>query len=283
MTTIILDDHGQAWDARSSALRSLLHCPLPDFDFLRFLIDNLGFVTVTSSRPGSAQIRMRFETAAPASVAAAIYLLADMGLERIVVSQSDGSFIDRLFSSVSQAIAYIDQHVAEPHWQAAANVQCRPLSVETLAGGRGPLAALLSLWAYSDRLADLQPLKNALGATAAGRFVALEQVSGRLTIVDIGSGYDSYSKTWQENALGMPVEEQPDYEYGRWVQSMYGAVLETQQPRLDDIDATIRRPHLNDKVRVCYQRLILPFRYGRHGATRLVGVSAVKQPIRCSG
>jgi hypothetical protein len=283
MTTIILDDHGHAWDARSSALRSLLHCPLPDFDFLRYLIDNLGFVTVTSSRPGSARIRMKFETAAPASVAAAIYLLADMELERIVVSQSDGSFIDKLFSSVSQAVAYIDQRVTEPHWQSAAKVQCRPLSIETLAGGGGPLAAVLSLWAYSDRITDLQALKQALGATAAGRFVAIEQVSGRLIIVDIGSGYDTYSKTWQENALGMPVEEQPDYEYGRWVQSIYGAVLEAQQPRLDDIDATVRRPHLNDKVRACYQRLILPFKYGRHGTTRLVGVSAVKQPIKCLG
>jgi hypothetical protein len=157
------------------------------------------------------------------------------------------------------------------------------LPVETLADGGGPLSALLSLWACSDRITDLQSLKQALAATAAGRFVALEQVCGRLTIVDIGTGYDSYSKTWQENALGMPVEEQPDYEYGRWVQSMYGAVLESQQPRLDDIDATIRRPHLNDKVRVRYQRLILPFKYGRHWTTRLVGVSAVKQPIKCSG
>jgi hypothetical protein len=283
MQTIVLDDHGYAWDVRSSALRHFLRCPTPDFDFLSYLIDNLGFVTVTSSRPGAARIRMRFETAAPASVAAAIFLIADMGLERIVVSHSDEGFIDRLFSSVSQAVAYIDQHVAEPQWRATACVQSRQLPIETLATGRGPLPDLLSLWANTDRTTDLRPLKHALCATAAGRFVALEQVSGRLTIVDIGSGYDSYSKTWQENALGMPVEEQPDYEYGRWVQSMYGAVLETQQPRLDDIDATIRRPHLNDKVRVCYQRLILPFRYGRRGATRLVGVSAVKQPIKLSG
>jgi hypothetical protein len=283
MQTIILDDHGHAWDARSSSLRRLLRCPFPDFDFLSYLIDNLGFVTITSPRPGAARIRLRFETAAPAGIAAAIYLLADMGLERIVVSHSDAGLIDRLFSSISQAVAYIDQHVAEPHWQAAANVQSRQLPIETLAGARGPLPDLLSLWANSDRVTDLSSLKHALCATAEGRFVALEQLSGRLTIVDIGSGYDSYSKTWQENALGMPVEEQPDYEYGRWVQSMYGAVLETQRPRLDDIDATIRRPHLNDKVRVCYQRLILPFRHGRHGATRLVGVSAVKQPVRLSG
>jgi hypothetical protein len=226
---------------------------------------------------------MRFETAAPASVAAAIYLLADMGLERIVVSQSDGSFIDRLFSSVSQAVAYIDQRVTGPHWQETASVQSRQLPIETLASCKGPLGTLLSLWTCSDRTADLTRLKETLCPTAGVRFMALEPVDGRLTIVDLGSGFDSYSKTWQENALGMPVEEQPDYEYGRWVQTMYGEVLETHQPRLDDIDATIRRPHLNDKVRVCYQRLILPFRYGRHGTTRLIGASLVKQSSRISG
>ena len=126
-------------------------------------------------------------------------------------------------------------------------------------------------------------MKETLCPTAGVRFMALEPVDGRLTIVDLGSGFDSYSKTWQENALGMPVEEQPDYEYGRWVQTMYGEVLETHQPRLDDIDATIRRPHLNDKVRVCYQRLILPFIYGRHETTRLIGASLVKQSSRISG
>jgi hypothetical protein len=283
MQTIVLDDHGHAWDVRSSALRHFLRCPTPDFDFLRYLIDNLGFVTVTSSRPGAARIRMRFETAIPASVAAAIYLIADMGLERIVVSHSDAGSIDRLFSSVSQAVAYIDQRVAEPHWQAAAKVQSRPLPIETLAGSKGPLPALLSLWACSDRTTDLAALKQTLCATSAARFMAVEPIAGRLTIVDLGSGFDSFSKSWQENALGMPVEEQPDYEYGRWVQSMYGTVLETQQPRLDDIDAIIRRPHLNDKVRVLYQRLILPFRYGGHGATRLVGASLVSQSIRLSG
>jgi hypothetical protein len=283
MRTIVLDDHGHAWEAPSPALRQFLRCPMPDFDFLSYLIDNLGFVTVTSSRPGAARIRMRFETAAPASVAAAIYLLADMGLERIVVSDSAAGFIDRLFSSVSQAVAYINRRVAERLWQTTANVKSRSLPIETLAGCRGPLSALLSLWACSAHTTDLTALKATLCATAAVRFAAVEQIAGRLIFVDLGSGFDSFSKTWQENALGMPVEEQPDYEYGRWVQSMYGTVLETQQPRLDDIDAIIRRPHLNDKVRVLYQRLILPFRHGQDGTARLVGASLVRESTRLSG
>jgi len=280
MQTIILDDHGQAWEANSSALRHFLRCPLPDFDFLGYLIDNLGFVAVTSPRPGAARIRMRFDTAAPSSIAAAIYLVADMGAERIVISPSDANLIDRLFSSISQAAAYIDRCVSEPHWRATASVQSRQLPIKSLAGGRGLLSALLALWANSKRNIELAHLRDILSATGACRFVALEQVAGRLTIADLGSGFDSFSQSWQKNALGMPIEDQPDYDYGRWVQSMYGTVLKSQQPRLDDIDAVIRRPHLNDKIRVCYRRLILPFGGGKHGASRLIGASLVSQSIR---
>jgi len=280
MQTIVLDDHGQAWDSRSWALRRFLHCPAPDFDFLRYLIDNLGFVTVTPFRSGSARIRMHFERAAPASVAAAIYLVADMGLERVVVSHSDASFVDRLHPSIPQAVAYIDERVAEPHWQATAKVQSRQLPVATLMNGKGPLPELLARWSSLNQSDDPGVLKRTLSATSATRFMAIEWIAGRLTIADLGSGFESFGKTWRENARGLPVEEQPDYEYGRWVQGMYETVLETEQPRLDDIEATIRRPHLNDRIRVSYRRLILPFRHGRRGQIGLIGASLVRQSAR---
>jgi len=280
MQSIILDDHGHAWEANSSALRHFLRCPLPDFDFLRYIVDNLGFVAVTSPRPGAARIRMRFETAAPSSIAAAIYLVADMGAERILISSSDANVVDRLFSSISQAAAYIDRCVSEPHWQATASVQSRQLAINSLTGGRGPLSVLLGLWASANRTIDPARLRETIGSIDACRFVALEQVAGRLTIADLGFGFDSFSQNWQKNAVGMPIEDQPDYEYGRWVQSMYGTVLTSQQPRLDDIDALIRRPHLNDRIRICYQRLILPIGEGEHGASRLIGASLVSQSTR---
>ena len=75
MQTIILDDHGRAWDARSPALRSFLHCSLPDFDFLTYLVENLGFVAVTKIAPNAARIRFRRETASETSIAAALYCL----------------------------------------------------------------------------------------------------------------------------------------------------------------------------------------------------------------
>src|SRR6266496_3433662 len=114
MQIIILDDHGCAWDARSRTLRDVLHCPLPDFDFPTYVIENLGFVAVTKIAPNAARIRFQPETASQTSIAAALYRVADMGFERIVISHP-GKFVDRLFPSLAQAVAYIAEQVAASH------------------------------------------------------------------------------------------------------------------------------------------------------------------------
>src|SRR4029453_14513357 len=106
MQTIILDDHGRAWDARSPALRSLLHCSLPDFDFLTYLVENLGFVAVTKIAPNAARIRFRPETASQTSIAAALSCLVDMGIGRIVIPPPD-QFAEKLVPSLAQTVAYI--------------------------------------------------------------------------------------------------------------------------------------------------------------------------------
>src|SRR5262245_26525216 len=116
MQTIILDDHGRAWDARSPALRSWLRCSLPDFDFPTYLIENLGFVSVTKIAADAARIRFRPETASEKSIAAALYYVADMGIERTTISHPD-QFAERLFPSLAQTIAYIAEKVAASRQQ----------------------------------------------------------------------------------------------------------------------------------------------------------------------
>jgi hypothetical protein len=101
----------------------------------------------------------------------------------------------------------------------------------------------------------------------------VEPVDGRLTITDVGSGFEIYGETWRRNAPGLPMEEQPDYNYGQWVQGLYRRVLETRLPRLDEVNATIRRPDMNDSIHCHYQRLILPFTCKGNGATCLLGAS----------
>jgi hypothetical protein len=276
MQTIILDDHGRAWDARSPTLRGVLHCPLPDFDFLTYVIENLGFVAVTKIAPNAARIRFQPETASQASIAAALYRVADMGLERIVISHP-GRFVDGLFPSLAQAVAYIAEQLAASHQHPSSTFLSRERPIGMLANADGALASLFAQWVYSKQTYDPATLANALIETLHARFMVVEPVDGRLTIADVGSGFESFGKTWQENARGLPIEEQPDYNYGQWVQGMFRSVQETRQPRLDEVDATIRRPHRND-----YRRLILPFTCDRRAGTCLLGASIVDQTIDLS-
>jgi hypothetical protein len=277
MQTIVLDDQGRSWDARSPTLRRFLRCPLPDFDFLTYLIDNLGFVAVTKTGPHAVRIQMRPEVASQTSLAAALYCIADMELDYIIISHPSETRVHRLFRSVAQVVTYIAEQIAAGHQQGALTLVSQERPIAQLANTEGPLASLLAHWVSSDHLYDSTKLAGTLIGALHERFVVVESTDDRLTIADVGAGFESYGQAWQEHARGLRLEEQPDYDYGCWVQGMYRHVRDTEMPRLDDVDVTIRRPDRNDRVRIRYRRLILPFKHGMH--TRLLGASVVDQTL----
>jgi hypothetical protein len=274
MQTIVLDDHGRTWDARSSALRSSLHCSLPDFDFLTYLVENLGYVAVTKIAPNAARIRFQPETVSQTSIAAALYHLVDMGIERTIISHPD-QFVEKLLPSLAQTIAYIAEQIAASHQQPSSAFTSRELPLETLANTDEALSSLFAQWIDSKQAYDSATLADVLPESLRARFMLVEPVNDRLTITDVGSGFDFFDETWRRNARGLPMEEQPDYDYGRWVQGIYRRVLETRLPRLDEVDATIRRPHRNDSIHRRYRRLILPFTCKGNGRACLLGASVV--------
>jgi hypothetical protein len=271
MQTIILDDHGRTWDARSPGLRSFLHCSLPDFDFLTYLVENLGFVAITKIAPNAARIRFRPETASQTSVAAALYCLADMGIERTVISHPD-QFVEKLMPSLAQTIAYIAEQIASSQ-QLSSAFTSRELPLEALANTNEALSSLFAQWIDSKQIYDSTTLADVLPESLRARFILVEPVDGRLTITEVGSGFEIYGETWRKNAPGLPMEEQPDYDYGQWVQGIYRRVQEMRLPRLDEVDAMIRRPDRNDSMHCHYRRLILPFTCKGNGRICLLGAS----------
>jgi hypothetical protein len=272
MQTIVLDDHGRTWDARSPALRSFLHCSLPDFDFLTYLVENLGFVAVTKIAPNAARIRFRPETVSQTSIAAALYCLADMGIERTVISHPN-QFVEKLVPSLAQTIAYIAEQIAASHQQPSSAFTSTERPLEVLANTDDALALLFAQWIDLKQDYDSATLADVLPETLRARFMLVKPVDGRLTITDVGAGFEIYGETWRKHARGLPMEEQPDYAYGQWVQGIYRRVLETGLPRLDEVNATIRRPDMNDSIHCHYRRLILPFTCKGNGGTCLLGAS----------
>jgi hypothetical protein len=195
-----------------------------------------------------------------------------MGIERAVISQT-GQFAEKLFPSLAQTIAYIAEQVAANHQPLSSAFTSTELPVEILANTDDALSSFFAQWIDSKQVYDSSTLADVLPELLRARFLLVEPVDGRLTITDVGSGFEIYGETWRRNARGLPMEEQPDYNYGQWVEGLYRRVHETGLPRLDEVNATIRRPDMNDSLHCHYRRLIVPFTCKGNGTTCLLGAS----------
>lgn len=272
---------------------------MPDFDFLSYVIDNLGFVVLSKTQAGAMRVRLRPALAAPAALAAALFALADERPRRVAVSHSGNGGGDELFASAGQAIARIGQLTAALGRTDLFLSKERP--VQKLAHEGHPLAALLKIWEERGRIYDPVSYADVLNRLLGGRFMAVMPVHDHLAIVEVGSGFISYHEEWRRGAIGRPLEDQPDYAYGLWARDLFRDVLRKGAARLDDVDAVIRRPHLDDRIRLRYRCLTLPYRYvgsavpcilcasmidetiDFRGGVDQAGVQAIRDPIARSG
>lgn len=260
----------------------MLRCPMPDFDLLDYVINNLGFVALSTVQSGALRIKFRPALAAPRGLAAALFSLADQKPNRVVVSHSSEGCSDELFASVGKAIDRVAELTAS-FSSATHPFLTAERRIEELVGGRDPLSALFSIWAEKAQACELADQADLLNGLLGGRFMKISQGADHLTMDEIGPGFLSHNDKWRQNAVGRPVEDQPDYAYGLWARDLFKSVLKQDKPRFDDIDVIIRRPHLNDKVRLRYQCLILPFRRPASAETYLLCASVIDQAINLHG
>ena len=275
MRTLVYDDRGEAWPAQSRTLRVELGCPTADFDFLGYLVDTLGFILVQSLPNGATRIRLAPAAVSPVALGAVLFDLADSGPERIVLSCPGEGCTDELIAGVGAATRRIAQLVAAHDSSSDSAFLNQRLPIDTLAASGGPLLALWRHWLASSGRAAQFAAREPLNTLLAGRFMLMRPVDGRLVIAEVGSGYLSFGARWCAQAAGRPVEEQPDYSFGLWTRQFFEMATRDGEPRLDDIDAVIRRPHRDDRVRVRYRRLVLPFWDDPLGPPSLLSASTV--------
>jgi len=276
MTTMVFDDTGRGWDENSLELRRELYCRRPDFDLTTYLIDNLGFVALSWKQNGACTIRLRPALASAIGLAAAIFALADSAPKRVVISHPSETCGVELFADLGRAVARIEELVATARRDTRPAFLKREVSVDALLQADGPLATLLRHWGNADRAYEPEKLRALLYGALRGRFMIVEPTADHhLIIMDIGPGFVVYDESWLRMARGLPVEHQPDYDYGRWVRGIFEQVLERNTPCVDDVDAVIARPSLNDTIRAQYRRLVLPFDRGPSGSPCLLSASVV--------
>jgi hypothetical protein len=258
MRSVIFDDQGEVWDAKSRRLARDLHASIQGDELTDYVVRNLGFVAA-KEMGGSLRISLRPAVVSPIAFTALLYWLHDRTADRVLVSFCDREWTHEMMRSRDEAVRKLMGRVDFDQGAREGDFLQEDLPLDSLPD-TSPLRDVLNMWHASGGKFDRERLAPILERALNGRFVLAEAASDRpsLLIKDIGSGLRRPAHHWLSRSIGLRIEDQPDYAYGKWVAHAYRAVLNRGEPDLGDVDAVIRFPQ-ETRQSFRYRRLLLPF------------------------
>ena len=259
MRSVVFDDRGELWDARSRGLAGGLAASIGGDDLVEYTIRNLGFVAA-KEMGGSLRISLRPSVVSPIAFGALLYWLHDRVVDRVLVSFLDKDWSHEMLRSRQDAVQKLMARVDLGQSTREGDFLHEELPLESLPSA-SPLRSVLDMWSATGGKLDRERLTPLLARALNGRFVMVEASPDRpsLVIKDVGGGLTKPAEYWLARSIGNRVEDQPDYEYGKWVAGFYRRVVATGVPSLSDVDAVINWPqHSRRSFR--YRRLVVPFK-----------------------
>jgi hypothetical protein len=251
---LVFDDRGNIWSAHSPELRRQLYCFEYNDDLPSDLARNLGFVAGCHFGHNAA-IRLQLDLVSDIALAAAYYWLSDCEPSRVLIDYLGPARPAEVYASAEQAIARLVKLTRDR--DVGRNVAEKPCAVDQLPVG-SPLRALLELWTGSGGRYDATAFGEYATRRLLKRFLIVRHDGASGLVIDtIGDGLHVPDRDWFKSAIGRPIEQQPDAPYWRWVAQIQRAALQSNDPVVSDIDASIYWPSLG-RVRRRYRRLLLP-------------------------
>ena len=271
MQTLLFDDKGETWDAKSTSLAEALQASLSGDELSKYVVKNLGFVAASES-DGSVRLRLRPAVVAPTALSALFYWLHDQTIERVLISCLDGEWSHELVRSRDEAMRRLLALVKFITPDREGDFLSMPRPLHQLQHS-SPLRAALDAWSATLGRYDAEVIRPSLQKALDDRFVLVEAPDGspNLLINDVGSGLTRLAEYWLSRARGLRVEDQPDYAYGKWVARLYQQALSCGEPLLEDVDAVVMWPD-QPRQSYRYRRLVLPFKR-RDGSSVLLGTT----------
>jgi hypothetical protein len=280
LDTTVIDDSGESWPLGAGRLREMVTSPEPDDAVMADAARKLGFVLVRE-RGQAVQAEMCPALVKPAALIGLYYSLLGLRPQRIVLSRFTAHGISHeLFDDVSELAATIERGINDDRirrYQPVYTSSPRPLKqLERSRYAR--FAPVVALWRSGrGRLPNnLVSLLN--GHRLQGRAALLRNPSGtgRLVYEHVGSSYSFLGNACQPLLLiGQDIEMLPDRAYGGKAARSYYECLNDQEPRLETVNAVMRRAD-GQSVWSYYDRVLLPWRTA--GGTRFVlGLSEVRR------
>jgi hypothetical protein len=277
MRSILFDDRGDIWDAASRRLADDLNASIHGEDLVEYAIRNLGFIAA-KEMGGSLRLSLKPAVVSPIAFSALLYWLHDREADRVLVSFFDRVWSYEMLRSRADAAKRLLAKVEFGVDGRDGDFLYEELPIDSLEEA-SPLRSLLAMWAESNGRFCRQRMAPFLERGLNGRFVLVESspTTPALVLKDVGGGLSKPAEYWLARSIGHRVEDQPDYDYGRWIAKFYRKVIASGTPSLSDVDAVIKWPeHSRQSFR--YRRLVLPFK-GEDSSTMLLGASLVDTSI----
>lgn len=277
MRTVLFDDQGEVWDARSRSLAHDLNASIGREELIDYAIRNLGFAAA-KERGGSLRVSLRPAVVSPIAFSALLYWLHDRTADRVLISFCDRQWTHEMMRSRDEAVRRLLDSVDFGQGTRDGDFLQEDLPLEALPE-TSPLWDVLQTWRASGGTFDRERLAPLLERALNGRFVLVEATPDRpsMLIKDVGSGLSKPAEYWLARSIGNRIEDQPDYDYGKWIADYYRDVVTQGTPRLGNVDAVINWPQQSRRS-FRYQRLLVPFR-GDGNSTVLMAASLVDPTI----
>lgn len=254
----LFDDRGEVWEGGSARLADALESSIVGDELTDYAVRNLGFVAVSETET-MARIRLRPSIVSPVALSALLYWLHDRPKDRFVLSFLESEWSHEVLGGRDPVLRRLMQRIETRPGDREGDFLQAPRPLHMLSRS-SPLRAMLEIWSDSGGKYDRDLLHPLLEKALDGRFVVAEATSGGpdLMIKDVGSGMRGAARLWLSRSIGLRVEDQPDYAYGKWVAGAYRNVLVKGEPDLGDVDAVISFPQ-EARQSYRYRRLLLPF------------------------
>jgi hypothetical protein len=280
----LIDHKGKIWSHPAEGLGAALGYPNPDFDIWAYAIRNLGAVEVVCAADGLT-VTMRTATAHAKAIHGAQQLLSTLEPQPVKLRYEIGTWIEETYDNPQQAAGRIESALHDaattPNRVAfmSSPRKLAPLSehrLNRIETADEKLGLMFKKWRLSQGRFDPETAAFLVrfGLFERTAVVTEKDTSGELVIEHVGAAfklYTRYDDAWPLTASGNKLADQPDPDYGRWVDRTYRGVLDERQPRFEYVDAVIQARGA-EPYRSRYDRLLLPWQ-DKQGARIVTGTS----------
>jgi len=272
---ILIDEKGRRWPDRSWELLRRLGKVDPDLDPAAFAVRERGYIHIRPQDTG-ARVALRVGGFNLETLAGALYELKERRFPRLLLAMfTEGEWFYEMLGGAwefaDRAEHLLAGGTAAPRlpWLAAER-SLAALGLPDFASVR----PLVELWRSCRGRMPETLAQTVAGFGLVERMILVRPRDSRLLFAHFGGAIECVRPGQNLMLLDRDVHDQPDRDYGAWVERGYAETLAADEPQLRSIRATVRQSD-RTRVRGTYDRLSLPWR-GMGGERFVMGISLTR-------